>query len=163
MEISFKKLHPNAKAPMKAFTWDAGYDLFACETTSIPPMERVAVPIGLSLELPMGYYGRIAPRSGLAIKKGIDVLGGVVDCQYRGEIKVILMNLNLPEELFLNKKNKRGTAMHNIFGSKLRYDISAGDRIAQLIIEKCHHATWSEKEEHHDSEGRGGGFGSTGI
>ena len=162
MEIAFKKLHPAAKAPIKAFTWDAGYDLYACEAMSIPPMGRAAVPIGLSFEIPTGYYGRIAPRSGLAIKKGIDVLGGVVDCQYRGEVKVILVNLNLPEELLLHNKNRRAQTMHQIFGSKSRYDISAGDRIAQVIIEKCHHCTWVEQEEH-GTDGRGGGFGSTGI
>ena len=162
MEIFFKKLHPNAEAPTKAFAWDAGYDLYACSSESISPMGRTAVSTGISVEIPMGYYGRIAPRSGLAIHKGIDVLGGVIDCQYRGEIKVILINLNLPEELFLNRQNKRAIALHSMFGSRTRYDISAGDRIAQLIIEKCHHATWIEKEEHAD-EGRGGGFGSTGI
>ena len=97
MEIFFKKLHPNAKPPSSAHTWDAGYDLYACEPTSVAPMERKVISIGISIEIPIGYYGRIAPRSGLAAKKGVDVLGGVIDGQYRDEIRVILINLNLPE------------------------------------------------------------------
>jgi dUTP pyrophosphatase len=124
-------------------------------------MERAVVPIGIAIDIPLGFYGRIAPRSGLALKKGIDVLGGVVDSHYRGEIKVILINLTLPEHLY-NLQNKKAQALNNIFASKSRYDISAGDRIAQLIIERCHHATWKEVEELSVSS-REGGFGSTGI
>ena len=162
MEIFIKKVHPSATLPTAACNWDAGYDLYACEPASILPMERKAVSVGIAIEIPLGYYGRIAPRSGLAIHKGVDVLGGVIDSQYRSEIKVILINLNLPEALFVNNKNKYANAYNNIFGSKMRYDIAPGDRIAQLIIEKCHHVSWKQREELSDSE-RDGGFGSTGI
>ena len=95
MEIKIQKLHPRAKTPTRQKKWDAGYDLYSCDTLSISPMERKIVPVGIALEIPMGYYGRIAPRSGLAAKKGVDVLGGVIDSGYRDEIKVILINLNL--------------------------------------------------------------------
>ena len=161
MVLNFKKLHPNAQAPKSSYNWDAGYDLHACENVSIEPMGRTVVPIGISIEIPHGYYGRIAPRSGLAVKKGIDVLAGVIDSSYRDEIKVVLINLNLPEALFLDKRDKRSHTYNNLFGSKLRHDIIQGDRVAQLIIEKCHHVTWREEEELNEFD-RKGGFGSTG-
>ncbi len=147
--------------PVKACEWDAGYDLYACQSVSIAPMERKIIPLGISVEIPRGLYGRIAPRSGLAINKGIDVLGGVIDCGYRGELKAILINLNLPEQLFL-KNNKQAMTYNNIFGSRSRFDIACGDRIAQLIVEKCQHVTWKERENLTKSD-REGGFGSTGI
>tara|TARA_Y100000310_G_C20687347_1_gene819947 strand:- start:955 stop:1494 length:540 start_codon:yes stop_codon:yes gene_type:complete len=162
VEIRFNKIHPHAKPPAKQKAWDAGYDLHACETMSIGPMERKVIPIGLSIEIPSGYYGRIAPRSGLAASKGIDVLGGVVDSGYRGEVKVVLINLNLPESLF--DKSKSRHTYDSLFGSKHRVDISEGDRIAQLIIEKCHHVTWLQQEETlHPSDRLSDGFGSTGT
>ena len=161
MVINFKKLTPKAKTPKSSFNWDAGYDLFACENVSVGPMERKVIPIGISIEIPHGYYGRIAPRSGLALNKGIDILAGVVDSSYREEIKVILINLNLPESLFIDRRDKRAHTYNNLFGSKLRHDIVQGDRVAQLIIEQCHHITWREKEELSKLE-RTGGFGSTG-
>ena len=161
MELFFKKLDPNASTPTKACEWDAGYDLYACENATIAPMERAIVPLGISVEIPRGFYGRIAPRSGLAINKGIDVLGGVIDSGYRGELKAILINLNLPEQLFFNN-NKQATTYTNMFGSKRRFDISCGDRIAQLIVYKCQHVTWKEQEDLTKSD-RQGGFGSTGV
>ena len=161
MELFFKKLDPSAETPSKACEWDAGYDLYSRESLSIAPMERRVVSLGISVEIPRGFYGRIAPRSGLAINKGVDVLGGVVDSGYRGELKVILINLNLPEQLFL-KNNKQAMTYSSLFGSKHRFDISAGDRVAQLIIEKCHYISWKEQENLSESD-RQGGFGSAGI
>ena len=162
MEIHFKKLKDNAKMPSRAYKWDAGYDLYATESLSLGPMERKIVPIGIKVEIPTGYYGRIAPRSGLAIKAGIDVLAGVVDCGYRDEIKVVLVNLNLPQILFANKDDKRSLTNARMFGDKNRHDIAEGDRIAQLIVEKCHHVTWLETEDIDDTD-RKGGFGSSGF
>jgi dUTP pyrophosphatase len=96
------------------------------------------------LEIPEGYYGRIAPRSGLALKQGIDVLGGVIDASYRGEIGVILVNTTAK-------------------GDELQIThIKKGDKIAQLIIEKCHQVEWEEVKELAETDRGAGGFGSTG-
>ena len=162
MEIYFRKVNANAITPSRAHDWDAGYDLYSCENVSISPMERKSIPIGIEIQIPTGCYGRIAPRSGLAVRSGIDVLAGVIDCGYRDEIKVVLINLNLPQILFTDKNNKRAVTSASLFGDKNRYDINAGDRIAQLIIEKCYYPAWKEQEDLTDQK-RSGGFGSTGI
>ena len=114
MNINIKKLSPNAVLP----NWNndsAGADLTSLETVTINVGRRHLFKTGLSLAIPSGYYGRVAPRSGLALKKGIDVMAGVIDADYRGELGVILINLG--EE---------------------PVQINAGDKIAQLIIENCH-------------------------
>jgi dUTP pyrophosphatase len=162
MDIKFRKVRPNAIAPTRAHSWDAGYDLYSCEDISIAPMERKLIPVGIEIEIPTGCYGRIAPRSGLAVKAGIDVLAGVVDCGYRDEVKVVLQNLNLPEFLFKHPNDKRGLNASALFGDKNRHDIAAGDRIAQIIIERCYYPAWIEQETL-TNQGRNGGFGSTGI
>lgn len=145
MPIKVKLLNEYAKMPYRANPSDAGADLFASEDAIIQPLERKAISTGLSMEIPSfsvnnNYYGRIAPRSGHALKSGIDVLAGVVDASYRGEIKVILLNTD---------KNSP-------------FKISKGDKIAQLIIEACFNFDF-EKTEDLTSTARGsGGFGSTG-
>jgi len=137
--IPYTKSHPEAKEPCQANGSDAGYDLFSVEEVTLEPFERLIVKTGIKLALPNGYYGRVAPRSGLAIKKGIDVLAGVIDSGYRGEVGVVLINLSSDKQI-LNK----------------------GDKIAQLIIEKCYCVAFSEVSDLEDS-GRGeGGFGSSG-
>tara|TARA_B100000401_G_C52692471_1_gene665174 strand:- start:659 stop:1015 length:357 start_codon:yes stop_codon:yes gene_type:complete len=118
-------------------------------------MERRLVSTGICIEIPEGYYGRIAPRSGLAVKKGLDVMAGVIDSGYRGEIKVLLVNLNPPSP----KKN----AYESFFGSFGKIDIKQEDRIAQIIIEKCYSPKWTEVEELSNSERDEGGFGSSGV
>jgi len=162
VEIYFRKVRPNAIAPTRAHSWDAGYDLYSCEDISIGPMERKLIPVGIEIEIPTGCYGRIAPRSGLAVRAGIDVLAGVIDCGYGDEVQVVLQNLNLPEVLFKNPSDKRGHTNTALFGDKNRHDIAAGDRIAQIIIEKCYYPAWIEQETLRDQD-RSGGFGSTGI
>jgi dUTP pyrophosphatase len=142
MEIKINKLHKAAILPFRANKSDAGYDLCSVKDMVIGPMERAIVPTGISIEIPEGYYGRVAPRSGLAVKKFIDVLAGVVDSGYRGEIGVVLVNLNLPEVLF--NPSRKTTAFESAFGSKNKFSISRGDKIAQLIIEKCHDIQWKE-------------------
>jgi len=161
VEIGFKKVHPDAKKPAMQNSSDAGYDLFSCERHVIEPMERKLVPVGVAIELPFGYYGRIAPRSGLAIKKGIDVLAGVVDSGFRGELSVVLINFNLPESLF--QETPHSVAYRSMFGAKSRFVINPGDRIAQLIVERCYVADWKERSDLSRSQRDGGGFGSTGI
>ena len=87
-----QRLTPHARVPQRATAGSAGYDLFADETTSVPRARRRLIKIGLSLNIGPGRYGRIAPRSGLAFKHGIDVLAGVIDADFRGEVGVILVN-----------------------------------------------------------------------
>lgn len=138
MEILIKKNHPEATVPTQATEGDAGYDLYSLEEVILVPLARAAVKTGVSLAIPMGFYGRVAPRSGLAVKKGLDVLAGVVDSGYRGDVGVVLINLSA-EEIVLEKKSK----------------------IAQLIIEKCHDVDWVETDDLSASDRGEGGYGSS--
>lgn len=113
--ISFIKLSEKAKTPSQATAGDAGYDLYSTEDYLLAPGERKLFKTNISAAIPFGYYGRIAPRSGLAYKHGIDVLAGVIDTGYRGDIGIILIN----------------------FGPEA-FPVHEGDKIAQFIIEKCH-------------------------
>ena len=90
MKVKF--LNPNAFLPKKGSDKSAGYDLASVEAGVIKSNERLLIKTGIVLEIPSGYYGRIAPRSGLAFKSGIDVMAGVIDSDYRGEVGVILYN-----------------------------------------------------------------------
>jgi dUTP pyrophosphatase len=131
--------------PLPAYetTASAGMDLraFLSGDIMMKPLERVIVPTGLFIELPVGYEAQVRPRSGLAIKKGITVLNtpGTVDADYRGEIKVILVNLS--NEDFI---------------------VRDGDRIAQMIISAHEQAEWIQVEELEETGRGAGGFGSTG-
>jgi dUTP pyrophosphatase len=121
----------------------AGLDLRAdvAEPINLKPMERILVPTGLFMELPVGYEAQIRPRSGLAYKHGITVLNspGTIDADYRGEIKILLVNLS--DEAFL---------------------IESGERVAQMVISKHEQIDWDLVESLEDSERSAGGFGSTG-
>lgn len=139
MKIEIKKLSDAAKLPFHGSESAAGYDLCSIERIRIMPHARALIKTGLSLSIPDGYYGRIAPRSGLAYKHGIDVLAGVIDADYRGELGVILYNSGMND-----------------------FEINEGDRVAQLIIEKCHKVEWIEVNELETSVRSEGGFGSTG-
>ncbi len=139
MKIKIKKINPDGKVPTRAKSSDAGYDLYSTVDMPITPTARQLVPTGIAIEIPEGYYGRIAPRSGLAVRAGIDILAGVVDSGYRNEIKVVMINL----------------------GEGL-VSVNKGDRIAQLIIEKCYDVEWEEVNELSDSDRGEGGFGSSG-
>lgn len=160
MKLKIKRLSSEAKIPTKANGADAGYDLYAVSPIVLDPMQRALVFTGIALEIPSGFYGRIAPRSGLALKGGIDVLGGVIDSGYRSEIGVILVNLNLPDVFH---KQARAAAEHYImFGSRNRLSINKGDRIAQIIIEKCHDVEFEEVEDLAPSERGETGYGDSG-
>jgi dUTP pyrophosphatase len=139
--MKIKLLDKNAKIPFRANKTDAGADLCSIEDCKIEPLERKAVSTGIAVKIPDGYYGRIAPRSGLAYKNGIDVLAGVIDSDYTGEIKVILFNTDKEQSFEINK----------------------GDRIAQLIIEDHFNFDFEVVEELVDTERGSGGFGSTGV
>lgn len=121
----------------------AGLDLRANieEAIELEPMQRVLVPTGLFIELPIGYEAQIRPRSGLAFKHGITVLNspGTIDADYRGEIKILLINL-----------------------SNEKFIINDGERIAQMIIAKHEQITWQVVEKLSDTERGAGGYGHTG-
>lgn len=136
-----KKLSDDATTPTRGSEWSAGYDLSASRPATIPPGGRGIVHTDLSIACPAGTYARIAPRSGLAIKKGIDVGAGVVDADYRGPVGVILFNLD----------------------SENAFEVQIGDRIAQLILEKISMAAIQEVKELDATVRGAGGFGSTGV
>jgi dUTP pyrophosphatase len=165
VKIRFLKRDSKARVPVQAKKGDAGYDLFATKMVKIRPFERIVVPTGLSVEIPEGYYGRIAPRSGLAVKKGLDVMAGVIDSGYRDEIGVVLINLNTLDFLaFILNKIPAAHAFASMFGVPGEHIIQEGDKIAQLIIEKCHEVQWQEVVTELSNSDRGeAGFGSTGI
>ena len=156
MEIKYSKIRPNGKEPFRANASDAGYDLFSTEYLTLEPLERKLVSTGISIEIPEGFYGRIAPRSCLACKKGLDVLAGVIDSGYRGEIKVLLINFNL------EGYNHVPNAFEAMFGTANKIEIKPEDRIAQLIIEKCHTVHWKMQPSLNNSQRGEHGFGSSG-
>jgi len=137
--LEFKRLDQRAVLPTRGSAAAAGLDLYSIEAVRLVPGQRVLVRTGLAVALPKGFYGRLAPRSGLATKLGLDVLAGVIDADYRGEIGCLLYNsgsepINLP----------------------------AQSKICQLIIEKIMtpRAIWSD--ELGDTDRGEGGFGATG-
>lgn len=140
--MKYKKIDKNLPCfePKQGSEFAAGYDLFYVgQPTTLHPQSRFSFGTNLAIELPPNTYGRIAPRSGLAHKHGIDVLAGVIDADYRGEIKVILVN-------------------HGAYPISFQ----EGDKIAQLIISPFISTIWKEAQELDDT-GRGeAGFGSTG-
>lgn len=121
----------------------AGMDLRAnlSEPVTLKPLERQLVPTGLYIELPAGYEAQVRPRSGLAAKHGISIVNspGTIDADYRGEIKVILVNLSTED-----------------------FVIAPGERIAQMVVARHERVEWEEVEVLEDSERGEGGFGSTG-
>lgn len=138
--LRVKKLSEKAVLPSRGSPLSAGYDLSSAEETKVPARGKALVPTDLSIAVPEGTYARIAPRSGLTWKHSIDVGAGVIDADYRGPVGVILFN-----------------------HSDTEFEIKAGDRIAQLIIEKIVTPQVTEVDDL-DSTTRGaGGFGSTGV
>lgn len=144
MKIKVKKINELAKIPFRANPTDAGADLFSVVEETIPPLTRKLIKTGISIEIPestlKSYYGRIAPRSGLSYKNGIDVMAGVIDSSYRGEIGVVLFNSDQNQE----------------------YKINIGDRIAQIIIEDHYNFDFEEVSNLSESNRGQSGFGSTG-
>ena len=136
--------HSKHELPQYATVASAGVDLRANleEPLMLKPMERILVPTGLFIELPVGYEAQVRPRSGLAIKKGVTVLNspGTIDADYRGEIRVILINL-----------------------SNEPFQINDGERIAQMVIAPHVQAEWEETEVLNETERGSGGFGHTGA
>jgi dUTP pyrophosphatase len=142
IKVPFLKMHPSAKIPSQANPFDAGYDLYSIEAASLKPFQRQAINTGIAIALPKNCVGLVHPRSGLALKQGIGLLNspGTIDSGYRGEIKVILINLD----------------------AENTFEISPGDRIAQLIIQEFSNVTFELVAELPESERGAGGFGSSG-
>jgi len=138
-ELHFQKLHDAARLPARGSAHAAGLDLFSIEDVTLEPGTSAPVRTGLAAAIPPGYYGRVAPRSGLAARHAIDVLAGVIDSDYRGEILCLLIN-----------------------HSAAAVPLPAGTRIAQLIIEAMITPTPRFVETLEDTTRGSGGFGSTG-
>jgi dUTP pyrophosphatase len=136
--LKFAKLHPAAKLPTRGSRHAAGLDLFSIEDVIIPPGRRASVRTGLSAAIPEGFYGRVAPRSSLAVEHGLDVLAGVIDNDYRGEIICVLINHG-------------EDPIH----------LEAGRRVAQLVIESIitPRPEWADRLD--ETERGSGGFGSS--
>lgn len=139
--MRFKKLNINAITPNRANENDAGYDLYSSAEQDIPilPGFRATIPTAIAMEIPENVVGLIWPRSGLATKQGIDVLAGVIDSSYRGEIKVCLFN----------------TSNESVI-------IKAGDKIAQIIFQSYLTYVFEEVECLTDTSRGEKGFGSSG-
>lgn len=135
MEVHF--CHPEAKLPCRMTDGAAGYDISTVEEVFLQPHARACVRTGLQIKIPPGYYGRIAPRSSYARDKGLDILAGVIDRDYMGEVFVVLVNTDKD--------------------TPIRFQ--CGDRIAQLVVEKI--ATPTVVRVHLQQWGEAGWFGST--
>ncbi|ODM24110.1 hypothetical protein SI65_01700 [Aspergillus cristatus] len=135
-----KKLTESAQAPTRGSAFAAGYDLYSAKETVIPAKGKALVDTGLAIAVPEGCYGRVAPRSGLASKHFIDTGAGVIDADYRGEVKVLLFNF-----------------------SEVDFAVKQGERIAQLVLERIYTPEVTVVEELEESVRGAGGFGSTGA
>jgi dUTP pyrophosphatase len=142
VEISLRRLHPDAVVPSYAHPGDAGADLCTTVDVRLSPGERALLPTGLAMALPEGYVALVHPRSGLAARCGLSIVNtpGTVDAGYRGEVKVLLINLDPREDVVLAK----------------------GDRIAQLVVQRVEQARFVEVETLPGSSRGEGGYGSTG-
>lgn len=138
--LHFKRLDPRATLPTRGTPRSAGLDLYCIDDLRIEPKARVRARTGLSVAIPEGFYGRVAPRSGLAAEKGIDVLAGVIDSDYRGEIVCLLYNTG--DEVVV---------------------LPPGSKICQLIVEQVitPQAAWADELE--ETHRGAAGFGSTGT
>ena len=143
MNINYQPVRPGAKPPHRAHPTDAGADLTAAldDPVTLEPRQRRLIPTGVAMAIPAGYVGLIHPRSGLAARHGVTVLNtpGTIDADYRGEIKVCLIN---------HGKSPR--------------TITNGDRIAQLLIQKVELPAFTEVDNLDTTQRGDGGFGSTG-
>jgi dUTP diphosphatase len=143
VDLPFTRLRPEGQLPEAQHPGDAGLDLRAAEGVTVKPGERAMVPIGVAVAIPDGHAGLVLPRSGLASKKGLTLANapGLIDAGYRGEVVCAVVNLDIHEPV----------------------EISAGDRIAQLVIVAVPDVWPAFVEELPESHRGAGGFGSTGV
>jgi dUTP pyrophosphatase len=136
--VQFKKIHPDAKDLLHSHEWDAGYNIFSIESKILQPGERHAFKTWICMTFEKWYYTRVAPRSWMAVRHGIDVLAWVIDHDYTGEYLIVLIN-----------------------SGQEPYEVLSWDKIAQIVFEKCHYPVFEEVEEM-DAKSRGeSGIGST--
>lgn len=142
MAVPIKKLADDAVVPHEAYAGDAGVDLCALEAADLAPFERKLIPTGLAVAIPAGFAGFVLPRSGTAIRQGLSLANtpGLVDSNYRGELKVAAVNLDAHEAIHIEK----------------------GDRIAQLVIMRVAQPAFEVRTELDGTERGAGGFGSSG-
>lgn len=142
LNVNVKRLDPTVELPAYAYEGDAGLDLRANESVDIAPFERVLIPTGLAISIPDGYAGFVQPRSGMALKRGLTIANtpGLIDAHYRGELKVIAVNLD----------------------SQQTIRIERGERIAQLVIQQVPVVHLTEVDELDETDRGSGGFGSSG-
>ena len=143
LRVRLRRLDPAMPIPQRAHGGDAGVDLASTEDVRLEPGECVLVGTGIAIALPLGYMGLIHPRSGMAARHGLSIVNtpGTVDADYRGELKVCLINLDPRESIV----------------------ISRGDRIAQLVIQKVELCDFVEVDELDATVRGAGGYGSTGV
>ena len=141
--VPIKRLDPGLPLPVYAHRGDAGIDLYATQDRTIAPFERALIGTGIAVAIPEGHAGFVQPRSGLALRHGLSFVNtpGLIDSRYRGEIKVIAINLDPSEPI----------------------EISRGDKIAQLVIQPVEHVTFAETDELDNTERGERGFGSSGV
>lgn len=139
-QLQVRLLSDDATVPTRGTQHAAGYDLSSAEFNEVPARGRKLIKTDIAVAVPSGTYARVAPRSGLAFKHGIDVMAGVIDEDYRGAVGVILYNT-----------------------SDEPFSVSVGDRIAQLILEKIETPEVTVVEELDETDRGEGGFGSTGV
>lgn len=138
-EVKVELFKPNARLPEYAYDSDTGADLFACEFTTIKPNETKLVSTGIKMQFPAEWAGFILEKSGLALKKGVQIMGGVIDTSYRGEVNVIVRNVSTETVFFYQ-----------------------GDKVAQIEIRPVHQADFQTVGEVNDTARSASGFGSTG-
>lgn len=139
MKLKVKKLNPLAKLPAYAHPGDAGMDMFSSEHISLEPSKYLAISTGIAVEISKGFVGLIWDKSGLSTNHGLKVLGGVIDSGYRGEIRIGIINL-----------------------SKKVYTFEAGDKVAQMLIQKIESPDIVEVKILNETKRGDKGFGSTG-
>ena len=141
--VPIHRIDPTVELPSYAYSGDAGLDLRASESATIAPFERCLVPTGLSIAIPEGYAGFVQPRSGLALKNGLSIANtpGLIDSHYRGELKIIAVNLDAHKELHIER----------------------GERIAQLVIQRVPVVELVEVDALDETDRGAGGFGSSGT
>jgi len=142
VRVLVRRLHDDLPVPAYAHPGDAGADLVAAEDVQLAPGQRAVVPTGVAIALPDGYAAFVHPRSGLAAKHGLSLVNapGTIDAGYRGEIKVIVVNLDRDRPITLQR----------------------GDRLAQLVVQRVERASFEVVDQLPDSVRSEGGFGSTG-
>ena len=142
IEVQIHRLDPGLPLPSYAHADDAGADLMTAVDVTLPPGERVMVPTGVAIALPSGYAGFVHPRSGLAARCGLSIVNapGTIDAGYRGEIKVVLVNLDPRQPVTLRR----------------------GDRIAQLVVQRVETVRFVDSDGLDDTARGAGGYGSTG-